>query len=209
MRRRSPASGRGSKAEIDVAGQDQRAGQNREEQKGDPGRSGSVLPPQDGAEAVSQEDHEENGKEVSGEACKAPEEVGDSFHDAGISLILTLALAWSLTVCALGPQTAGWKHIAVAGGCWCALFGFSFWAARRWGVENGLLARTAFRESRVAIATIGFAAVLFGSPALLAIAPDILSVAIAGAGYADGVAVGVLRRRQAAPAANEAGGTSG
>lgn len=154
-----------------------------------------MFAPQDGAEPVSQEAHEEKGKEVSGNACKAPEEVGDAIHDAGISLILTLALAWSLTVCALGPQTAGWKHIAVAGGCWCALFGFSFWAARRWGVENGLLARTAFRESRLAIATIGFAAVVFGSPVLLAIAPDILAVAIAGAGYADGMALGNWRGR--------------
>ncbi len=131
---------------------------------------------------------------VSGEA-QLGREVGDREHDAGTSLALTLALAWPLAVCALGPQTADWKHIAVSGGFWCALFGFSFCVTRRWGAKRGLLDRTAFRESRLAIAILGFAAVAFGSPLLLDIAPDILAVAIAGAGYADGIAVGSSRRR--------------
>ncbi len=63
------------------------------------------------------------------------------------------------------------------------------------GAKRGLLDRTAFRESRLAVAILGFAAVAFGSPLLLDIAPDILAVAIAGAGYADGIAVGSSRRR--------------
>lgn len=115
-------------------------------------------------------------------------------HDAGLSLILTFILAVLLAVCALGPQTAGWKHIAVAGGYWCVLFGILYWAVRRRGAGEEAPVRTAFVESRLAIALIGFAAVAFRSPVLLDIAPDILAVAIAAAGGMDGMAVGDSHR---------------
>ena len=114
--------------------------------------------------------------------------------DVGNSFALTLALAVALGVCALGAGTANWKHIAVAAGYYGVLFVFSSWAARRWGGKDGFLARTAFMESRIAIVLIGAAAVAFGSPVLLEIAPDVVAVAIAGSGLADGRALGLEAR---------------
>jgi len=135
--------------------------------------------------------------EVAGGAHGGPRprnEDREMVHDAGNSLALTLALAMPLAVCALGPGTAGWRHIAVAAGYYGILFAFSSWAARRWGGKDGVLARSVFMESRIAIALIGFAAVGFGSPVLLEIAPDVLAVAIAGSGLADGRSVGLEGR---------------
>ncbi len=142
---------------------------------------------------------EESGQrdEVAGGAQGGPgprNEDREMVHDAGNSLALTLALAMPLAVCALGPGTAGWRHIAVAAGYYGILFVFSSWAARRWGGKDGVLARSVFMESRIAIALIGFAAVGFGSPVLLEIAPDVLAVAIAGSGLADGRSVGLETR---------------
>ena len=124
---------------------------------------------------------------------------GEIRHDAGLSLILTFILVVLLVVCALGPQTAGWNHIAVAGGYWCALFGVLYWAVRRRGAWEKGPVRTVFFESRLVIALMGFAAIAFRSPVLLEIVPDILAVAIAVAGGMDGMAVGDSRRlREAA-----------
>ncbi len=130
-------------------------------------------------------------------------------HEAGTSLLMTVFLVVPLAICALGAGTAGWKHIAVSGGYWCALFGVSFQVTRRRGSGCGTRFRAVFVEGRLAIAIVGFAAIAFGSPVLLEVVPDILAVAIAAAGCADGVAVGDSRGRTAAPTANNAGGASG
>ena len=130
-------------------------------------------------------------------------------HEAETSLLMTLVLVMPLAICTLGAGTAAWKHIAVSGGYWCALFGVSFWVCRRRGSGRGTPFRALFVEGRLAIALVGFAAVTFRSPVLLEIVPDILAVAIAASGAADGMAVGVLRRRQAVPTANNAEGVSG
>lgn len=122
---------------------------------------------------------------------------------------MTVALVVPLAICAFGAGTAGWKHVAVSGGYWCALFGISFWLWSRRGSGRATPFRTVFVEGRLAIAIIGFAAVTFRSPVLLEVVPDILAVAIAAAGGADGMAVGELRRRQAVPVAGDAGVTSG
>ena len=114
-----------------------------------------------------------------------------------------------LAICALGAGTAGWEHIAVSGGYWCVLFGISFWLWRRGVSRRETPFRALLVEGRLAIALVGFAAVTFRSPVLLEIVPDILAVAIAASGAADGMAVGVLRRRQAVPTANNAEGVSG
>ena len=130
---------------------------------------------------------------------------GEIRHDAGLSLILTFILVALLAVCALGPQTAGWKHIAVAGGYWCALFGILYWAVRRRGAGEKAPVRTAFVEIRLAIALIGFAAVTVRAPVLLEIVPDILAVAIAAAGGMDGMAVGDSHRLREAASRHPAG----
>ncbi len=101
-----------------------------------------------------------------------------------------------LAVCALGAGTAGWKHIAVAGGYWCALFGISFWVVRRWGSGEARPVKAAFVECRLAIALIGIAAVTFRSPVLLEVVPDILAVTIAAAGCMDGMVLADSRRQQ-------------
>ncbi len=117
-------------------------------------------------------------------------------HDAGNSFALTLALVLALAVCVLGPGTAGWNHIAVAAGYYGVFFILSSWAARRCSREEGVPARTVFMESRLAIAVVGIAAIGFESPVLLEIAPDIVAVAIAGSGLADGSALGLVARNR-------------
>lgn len=136
--------------------------------------------------------------EKSGETHCGPclgNEDREVFHDAGKSLALTLFLALPLGICAAGPGTAGWEHIAVSAGFYCVLFGLCSWATGHWGAEKDPVHRTVFMESRLAIGTIGIAAIGFRSPALLGVAPDILAVGIAMAGYADGIAVGLVAHR--------------
>ena len=197
----SPARRRWRKRRQPPAGQEQYGSDEDGHEQGESGRPESRVPRQEGVEAKKQKGHEErDGNEVSGGAYIGPEVGGDGGeirHDAGLSLILTFILFALLVVCALGPQTAGWKHIAVAGGYWCVLFGILYWAARRGGAGEKAPVRTVFVESRLAIAILGFAAVAFRSPVLLEVVPDILAVAIAAAGGMDGVAVGDSRRLQA------------
>ena len=186
------------KGGMPEAGSNEENGNKERHENGEPARADMPGPQLDRANAEVEKDQE--GGKRNGEPGEAHGEIGhgdeggDVFHDAVTSFALTLALVMPLAVCALGPQTAGWQHIAVAGGYYCFLFGFSCWAARRWGAASGGVYRTAFRESRLAIVVIGVAAVGFRSPALLAIAPDVLAVAIATSGYADGLAVGLLAR---------------
>jgi len=198
MKRQLPAGRRRLKGDVPLAGQDECAGNARGEEQGEIGRSVGRVPVQPGMEAENHKDGEHRGGEsVTCKAGDIPEErseFGDIGHDVGLSLVVTVVLAVPLAVCALGAGTAGWKHIAVAGGYWCALFGISFWVVRRKGAGNAVHARAAFVECRLAIALIGFAAVTFRSPVLLEIVPDILAVAIAAAGCMDGIAVGSSRR---------------
>ena len=175
MRRRSPASGRGLKAEIDVAGQDQHSGEECGQQ------------------------HDKGGDEVTGDAGVSPEAIGQfgDRHEAETSLLMTVVLVMPLAICALGAGTAGWEHIAVSGGYWCVLFGISFWLWRRGVSRRETPFRALLVEGRLAIVVVGFAAVTFRSPVLLEIVPDILALAIAAAGVADGMAVGNWRGRVA------------
>ena len=181
-----------------IAGQDEQEGGDGRYDRGGEGRADYPLAESERAEPEIQQDEESRQRdEIAGGAHGGPgfgNEDRDMVHDAGNSFALTLALAMPLAVCALGPGTAGWKHIAVAAGYYGILFAFSSWAARRWGGKEGVLARTVFMESRIAVVLIGFAAVGFGSPVLLEIAPDVLAVTIAGSGLADGRSVGLLAR---------------
>ena len=138
-------------------------------------------------------------EEIAGEADKGPDvgnEHRERVHEVGNSYALTLALVLVLAVCAAGPGTAGWGHIGISAGYYGVLFAFSSWTARCWGGWDGILARTVFMESRLAIVVIGVAAIGFRSPVLLEIAPDVVAVAIAGSGLADGTALGLEARRR-------------
>ena len=105
-----------------------------------------------------------------------------------------------------------WKHIAVMrrlgavlrallfafGEAAAARFGFGGGGVRARGVAREECACAPWRcscESRIE-GWIGFAAVGFGSPVLLEIAPDVLAVTIAGSGLADGRALGLEARAQ-------------
>lgn len=199
--RRLPATGWWWKRWLPVAGQGQGGGNQREAKHGGPGRAESRFAVQEGAEAKNQKDHEEREEEVTGKTCKDPEvgrEGGGAGHGAeGTSCAFTLVLVVPLAVCALGAGTAGWKHIAVAGGYWCALFVISYWVVRRWGSGITGPVQVLFVESRMAIGLIGIAAVTFRSPVLLEVVPDILAVSIAAAGCMDGLVVADSRRLQA------------
>lgn len=181
-----------------IAGQDQQERQGRHHEQGEAGRPGSPLADSERTEPEIQQDEESRkGDEVAGGAHEGPclgNEDGEMLHDASNSFVLTLALMLPLAVCAAGPGTAGWKHIAVAAGYYCVFFLFSSWAARRCSDEEGIVVRTVFMESRLAIAVVGIAAIGFGSPVLLEIAPDVVAVAVAGSGLVDGRAVGLEAR---------------
>ena len=178
-----------------IAGQDEQEGGDSRYEEGEQGGAEYQFTENGRAEPEVQQDKESGQRdEVTAGAHGGPGFGNEEVHDAGSSFALTLALAMPLAVCLLGPGTAGWRHIAVAAGYYGILFVFSSWAARRWGGKDGVLARSVYMESRIAIALIGFAAVGFGSPVLLEIAPDVLAVAIAGSGLVDGRAVGLEAR---------------
>ena len=207
---RSPATRRWWKRRLPVAGQDQHNGENDGHEEGGGGRAVGRIRVQPGMDAEKQKDHQDRKRDaVTGDASKEPEvgcegsDIGDGAE--GTSFAVTLVLVAPLAICVLGAGTAGWEHIAVAGGYWCVLFGVSFWVVRRWGSSEGAPLKAAFVECRLAIALIGYAAVTFRSPVLLEVVPDILAVAIAAAGCMDGIVVGDSRRLQAAARSLAAG----
>ena len=199
---RSPASRRWWKRRLPIAGQDQHDQEEDGHEPGEVGRSESQVRVPPGTDAEEDKENQgRKGEDVSGEAGEVPKEgsqFGDIRQDVGLSLLMTVLLAVPLAVCALGAGTAGWRHIAVAIGYWCALFGISFWVVLRKCAGNVAQTRIAFVECRLAIGLIGIAAVTFRSPVLLEVVPDILAVAIAASGCMDGIAVGDSRRVQAA-----------
>lgn len=195
--RRLPATGWWWKRWLPVAGQDQHKGEEDGHEQGGIGRAVRRVGVQPGMDTEKDQGRDHGGRDgVTNKACKEPE-IGRIGHDAETSLLVTFVLVVPMAICVLGAGTAGWKHIAVAGGYWCALFVISYWVVRRWGKGEGTPQKAAFVECRLAIALIGFAAVTFRSPVLLEVVPDILAVSIAAAGCMDGMVVGTSRRLKA------------
>ena len=128
----------------------------------------------------------------------------DFAHDVGASLIVTVLLFGLLVACA-GPRgETVWVQFAVFGVGYGGLFACEwFWArarGRSWGEEL----RVGFVECRLTVGLFGFAAVLFGSPTLLGIAPDVLAVAGAIGGGVEGRALGLVARDRGVSAAGAA-----
>ena len=117
-------------------------------------------------------------------------------HDAGGSLVATGMLLALLVGCGARQGEMGWAELAVFGSGYGALFACEwFWGSGRsssWREEKV----ERFADVRVTVALFGMAAVLFGSPTLLDIAPDVLAVTGAIGGCAEGRALRLVARER-------------
>ena len=122
--------------------------------------------------------------------------IGEDFlHESENSLLVTIGLLGVLAVCGARGEGLEWLHFAVFGGGYGLLFGVTCWSERRW--EDGECGQAAsnFLESRLAVLMAGVGALVFGSPGLLELAPDVLAIAGVCGGVPDGSNVGELSKR--------------
>ncbi len=115
-------------------------------------------------------------------------------HEADVSLFLTVWLLGMFVLCALQGGFSAWWQLAVLVGGYGAMFVFMYLDIRQSAGSLTIGSRTMFVESRAAVAMVGVGAVLFGSPVLVDVVPDIIAVACVFGGIADGYAVGLVAR---------------
>ena len=171
--------------EKEETGRNEHEGQDGAEQASFVGRD-EVSP----APVVDAAEEEKDEKGVTGERCNEREDeaqLGEDFiHDAGSSLSLTGLLLLLVVVCGVRSGSWDWVHFTAFGGGYAVLFCCEWILGRGRGPSFGEAGPGVFLESRYTIALIGIGAFVFGSSALLEIAPDILVVAGIFGGSDDG-----------------------
>lgn len=114
----------------------------------------------------------------------------DVVHEAGTSLLLTVAVVVVLGLCMLRAGAVEWLHLVVFGLGYAVLFSVCCFLVRRsWGSAPEA-PQVGKGDIRFIVIVAGFAAAVFGTPAFLEIAPDLLAVAGAVGGMEDGALVG-------------------
>ena len=152
-----------------------------------------------GVADAQEEDERGEEKKAGADEVKEGEEdfgIGEEFlHGSGSSLLVTFGLLVVLAICGGRAGGAEWFHFAVFCGGYGFYFGLTCWVERRWGDGGCAEAASGFLESRLAVLMGGVGAVVFGSPGLLELAPDVLAIAGACGGIPDGNNVGELSKR--------------
>lgn len=147
------------------------------------------------AEPNQNEDHCED--EVA-EGGKDKKEKGldrfDVVHEAGTSLLLTVAVVVVMGLCLLRAGSVEWLHLAVLGSGYAVLFSICWFLVRRSSGRPPEEPQVGKGDIRIIAIVAGFAASVFGTPAFLDIAPDFLAVVGALGGADDGALVGWLSR---------------
>ena len=163
-----------------------------------------ILPDKTGTGFLGISEAEKEGgageeKKAGADGVKEGEEdfgVGEEFmHGSECSLLVTFGLLIFLAICGGLGGGVEWFHFAVFGGGYGLYFALTCWSERRWGDGGCGQAATGFLESRLAVLMGGVGAVVFGSPGLLELAPDVLAIAGACGGMPDGYNVGELSKR--------------
>ena len=140
------------------------------------------------------EDNDVDPEDVGGEVGLFNEDFEVLVHEAHGSLFLTVWLLGMFVLCALQGGFSEWWQLAVLVGGYVSTFVCTYLDSRPSGGSLSIVSRTSFVESRAAVAMVGLGAVLFGSPVLVEVAPDIIAVACVFGGIADGCAVGLVAR---------------
>jgi len=153
----------------------------------------------DGTWADAKPDQNEDDRESEvAEGGKDQKEKGadrfDVFHEAGTSLLMTVAIVVVTGLCLLRAGSVEWLHLAVLGSGYAVLFSICWFLVRRSSGGPPEEPQIGKGDIRLIAIVAGFAASVFGTPAFLDIAPDFLAVVGALGGADDGALVGWLSR---------------
>ena len=118
----------------------------------------------------------------------------DVFHEAGMSLLLTVAIVVVMGLCLLRAGSIGWLRLTVFGSGYAVLFSICWFLVKRSSGEPPDEPQVRKGDIRIVAIVAGFAATVFGTPAFLDMAPDFLAVVGALGGADDGALVGWLAR---------------